>query len=69
MPHNGEINKKFGVYKNVCCGSEIVLQEGVAFPDCPNHTKLTTVWKSIVDDPIPRATNLPSAKKKSDPAA
>ena len=64
MPRNGEINTKFGVYKNVCCGAEIVLTEGTEFPDCPNHPKLTTKWKSISEDPIPRVDDLPSLKKK-----
>src|SRR2546427_678640 len=41
MAQNGEINKRFGVYKNLCCGVEIVLTEGATFPDCPNHPKLT----------------------------
>jgi hypothetical protein len=69
MPQNGEINNRFGVYKNVCCGSEIVLREGSAFPDCPKHPKLTTIWKSITDEPIRRAGELFSAEKKKDPAA
>jgi hypothetical protein len=68
MPTNGEINSKFGVYKNVCCGSEIVLGEGMTFPDCPNHPKLTTQWKSISDERIPRADEL-FRKKKNEPAA
>jgi hypothetical protein len=69
MAQNGEINTKFGVYKNVCCGSEIVVREGTAFPNCPNHPNLTTIWKSIVDEPILRASDLPSARKKGNPAA
>ena len=69
MPQNGEINKKFGVYKSVCCGSEIVLREGSAFPDCPKHPKLTTKWKSVVDDPIPRAMELPTSKGKKNNSA
>jgi hypothetical protein len=68
MPQNGELNKRFGVYKSVCCGSEIVLMEGAAFPDCPKHPKLTTIWKSLTDEPIPKATDLPRSKKR-DPAA
>ncbi len=69
MAKNGEINKKFGIYKSLCCGFEIVLVEGAKFPDCPNHSRLTTEWKSTSDERVPRATELPSAKKKSDPAA
>jgi hypothetical protein len=52
MPSNGEINNCFGVYKTVCCGSEIVIAEGAKFPDCPKHPTLSTEWKSIDDEPI-----------------
>jgi hypothetical protein len=45
MPNNGDVNKSFGVYRNVCCGREIVIREGGTFPDCPNHPKLSTIWK------------------------
>jgi hypothetical protein len=65
MPENGETNTKFGVYRTLCCGSEIVIVEYMTFPDCPNHPKLTTVWKPLVTDTI---IHLPD-KKKSNPAA
>jgi len=45
MPKNGETNHTLGLYRNVCCGEEIVVPEGDAFPDCPNHPKLSTIWK------------------------
>ena len=51
MPQNGEINRKFGIYKTVCCGAEIVINLGATFPDCPNHRKLSTIWRYVVDDP------------------
>jgi hypothetical protein len=69
MAQNGDINKRFGVYKSLCCGFEIVLVEGAQFPDCPNHPRLTTEWKSTSEERFPRATELPSAKKRSNPAA
>ena len=47
MPQNGEINKQFGVYKSLCCGTEIMVREGAVFPDCKNHPKLTTIWKQV----------------------
>lgn len=47
MPQNGEISTRFGVYKNVCCGVEVIVREGAAFPDCKNHPNLTTLWKAI----------------------
>ena len=52
MPQNGKINLKFGVYKSVCCGAKIVINSGAAFPDCPNHQKLTTIWKPVVEETI-----------------
>jgi hypothetical protein len=69
LAFNGEINEKFGVYKSVCCGYEIVIAEGAEFPDCPKHPKLVTQWKSTVDEePIPHLSQLVSRKRK-DPAA
>src|SRR5215471_11088930 len=46
MP-NGMVNSQFGVYKSLCCGYEITLRAGEMFPDCPNHLKLTTIWKPV----------------------
>ena len=68
MPANGEISKKFGVYKNLCCGAEIVIAEGAAFPDCPNHPRLTTVWKTAPEEPI-RHISDHFPKKNNDDAA
>ena len=47
MARNGEKNEKFGVYRSVCCGREIVIREGACFPCCPNHHNLSTLWKAI----------------------
>jgi hypothetical protein len=59
MPRNGEINDAFGVYKTLCCEAEIVIDVGVAFPDCPNHKNLPTEWKPIRDvDPAKYEPNL-----------
>jgi len=54
MSQNGEINSKFGIYQSVCCGAEIVLKAGSTFPDCPNHLRLTTIWKPVLDGKIAR---------------
>jgi hypothetical protein len=67
MPRNGEINRKFGVYKTACCGAEIIIREGAAFPDCPNHPKLTTVWNQIEVEIVDVITI--KKKSESDPAA
>jgi len=65
MPSNGELNKKFGVYKTLCCGCEIVIAEGMKFPDCPNHSKLTTIWKPLDTE----LTKLPISRPKPNNAA
>jgi hypothetical protein len=52
VPRNGESNHQFGVYKAVCCGAKIVVNSGMVFPDCPNHQKLTTIWKPVVEETI-----------------
>ena len=54
MPQTGKRNQKFGLYKSLCCGKEIVVPEGTPFPDCPNHPDVTTIWKSILDDNVVR---------------
>ena len=70
MPKNGEINKRFGVYRSVCCEAEIVITEGASFPDCPKHPRLPTKWKALAADrPIPHARDVATEKKKSRPAA
>ena len=66
MPQNGAVNEKFGVYKSVCCGAEIVITAGATFPDCPNHQKLTTFWKPVMDGEVSRPTG---KKSESDTAA
>jgi len=48
MPRNGEVNRKFGIYKNVCCGAEIVIPEDVTFPNCARHPNLPTEWKTCI---------------------
>jgi hypothetical protein len=65
MPQSTEINTKFGVYRSVCCGSEIVINEGSTFPDCPAHPKLTTIWKPVVDEKISQLT---AEKSEHNPA-
>jgi len=67
VPQNGEDNEQFGVYKSLCCSAEIVIKAGTIFPDCPNHPKLTTIWKPLLDD---RIGSLPEEhESESDPAA
>jgi len=67
VPKSGELNEKFGVYKSVCCGFEIVITKGATFPHCPDHFRYTTTWKLLPDEDMTQLTD----KKKSDskPAA
>jgi hypothetical protein len=44
---DGEVNLQFGIYKNICCGAEIVIPEGVTFPQCAKH--VSTEWKDIIE--------------------
>ena len=69
MAQNGEVNRKFGVYGSVCCESEIVIAEGVNFPDCPNHVRLTTEWKLVIETPdrIVHISDRSAKKKLSHP--
>ena len=67
MPFNGEVNRRFGIYKSVCCGAEIVIPENVLFPNCAKHGNLPTEWMNITDaECIPQSQFAP---KKSDSAA
>ena len=64
MPANGELSRKFGVYKTLCCDAEIVIGVGVAFPDCPNHANLPTNWKELPD--VDRDDYEPRSKRISE---
>ena len=50
---SGEVNHQFGIYKNTCCSSEIVLVKGALFPKCEKH-KLPTTWKLVTKIEPPR---------------
>jgi len=63
VPKTGQLNQCFGVYKSVCCGSEIVITKGAIFPFCPDHARSPTVWKLMPDEDMTQLTD----KKKSDP--
>ena len=67
MPKNGEVYQRSGVYRTLCCGREVIVREGPIFPDCPNHPKLSTVWKPVDFENIP--TRHIKKKSESDSAA
>jgi hypothetical protein len=64
-PANGDVNAKLGVYRYLCYGEEIVIAPGSKFPDCPKHSSLPTIWRSVTrDEKIPHVTELFPDKKK-----
>ena len=66
MPHNGQVNEKFGVYRSLCCGCEIVITKGAIFPRCPDHP-VYTLWKLLPEEDMTQITG--KKKSKSKPAA
>jgi len=67
VPQNGAVNEKFGVYKSVCCGAEIVITASATFPYCPHHPQYTTIWQPADFGMIPMKEIRKRAE--SDPAA
>ena len=69
LPQTGDKNTIFGVFKSACCGAEIVITKGAAFPVCPNHPKQKTTWNQIeiTTEGVLVINN--KANNKSDPAA
>ena len=64
MPRDGEVNREFGIYKNTCCSAEILIPQGVTFPQCATH--VSTEWKDITDvDYIPRASEVVGEKPRA----
>jgi hypothetical protein len=68
VPQTGQRNTLFGVFKNTCCGAEIVITTGTVFPACPEHPQASTSWKPIEVGPD-NVTELSTKKSKADPAA
>jgi hypothetical protein len=62
MPRKGDINMKFGVYENVCCGAEIVIPENVTFPGCAEHIHPDTQWRLLPGDAIQQISDLIQGK-------
>ena len=59
MPANGELNKRLGVYRTLCCDAEMIIALDAVFPDCPNHTNLPTQWKAMLaEDPTTYVPNV-----------
>ena len=47
MAQSGDKNTSFGIFRNCCCGREIVIINGATFPQCPKHRQLPTVWEAV----------------------
>jgi hypothetical protein len=58
MAQTGEINNEFGIYRNSCCGAEIVVPVGLLFPECPRCCGLNTEWTKVA-----HSTYIPHAKQ------
>ncbi|HEY2381598.1 MAG TPA: hypothetical protein VGK48_10520 [Terriglobia bacterium] len=43
----GSINGEHGIYKNYCCGDELVLYRGITFPNCNKHKQMITRWRLV----------------------
>jgi hypothetical protein len=43
----GSIGSEHGVYRNHCCGDEIVIYRGIMFPNCKKHQEITTRWQMV----------------------
>ena len=65
MPKNGDMNTQLALYRSLCCDQELVIREDEAFPDCPRHKNLSTVWKLIQAEHVPMG----AVKKLGPPAA
>jgi hypothetical protein len=63
MPKSGDINTVWGVYRNSCCGREIIIREGATFPPCEIHDgDLATTWIPI-DVEVADLRPIPKPKK------
>jgi hypothetical protein len=58
-----------GVYKNLCCGSEIVIPENVVFPDCAVHINFPRNGKTSKRQSAFHVNELLSKQNERDPAA
>jgi hypothetical protein len=47
VPLKGDKNTLFGIYRNRCCGAEIVISVGAVFPPCPRHQDTEAEWIQI----------------------
>jgi hypothetical protein len=58
---NGEISSTTDYYRNLCCGSEILVLAGKRFPDCNRHKDWSVVWVLIGEE-----GELPDLSKRRD---
>jgi hypothetical protein len=50
VPESGDKNTSFGVYREGCCGREILISVGSVFPTCPKHPDRSAKWIQIEID-------------------
>jgi len=51
----GSVNGNYGIYRNHCCGNELVLYRGIKFPNCVTHNEMQTRWHLMTA--IPEGTH------------
>ena len=67
MSKTGDVCTVFAVYKNTCCGREIIIRPGASFPECSSHSNVIATWEQIEVE-IPDTT-INDKKKNTDTAA
>jgi hypothetical protein len=68
----GSINEQYGIYKNHCCGDELVVCKGIIFPNCNMHAEIVTRWQLLVSiprGPLGRPEPTGNAPNSGNPAA
>jgi hypothetical protein len=68
----GSTNGEYGIYKNHCCGDELVLYKGITFPNCKKHQEMATRWQmvgSIAMGPVKEEQRNPQDSNTGNPAA
>jgi hypothetical protein len=43
----GSVNGHYAIYRNHCCGDELILYPGIRFPNCKRHNEIVTRWQMV----------------------
>lgn len=61
----GSLNQEHAIYKNHCCGDELVLYRGIVFPNCKKHKDIETRWQLVGTIAMGRVDYKPRGGKPS----